>query len=124
MNNKRKKVLVADDDFAILDAVSMMLEDEGYEVVTTAEGETIYKIENDFPDLLLLDIWMSGIDGRDVCMKLKSQEQTKHIPIILFSANKDTKIIAKESGADDFIIKPFEMRHLLDKVSKYVNAEK
>ena len=75
-----KKILVADDDPAILDALQMMLELEGYEVITTVDGETIYKMEKEYPDLLLLDIWMSGQDGRDICKYLKKDPHTKHIP--------------------------------------------
>jgi CheY-like chemotaxis protein len=64
---------------------------------------------------------MSGVDGRDVCKLLKSAAATKHIPIIMVSAAKDTEKIAKDSGADDFIAKPFQREHLLATVAKYVN---
>lgn len=120
MNDAKKKILIADDDTAILEALVMMLEDAGYEVITTVDGETIYKMEKEFPDLLILDIWMSGMDGREICKHLKKQELTRDIPIIMVSANKDTQQMAKESGADDFITKPFEMKYLLSKVEKYV----
>ena len=63
--NKKKRVLVADDDQGILDALTMMLEDAGYDVTTTPNGETVQKMKDNFPDLILLDIWMSGMDGRD-----------------------------------------------------------
>jgi CheY-like chemotaxis protein len=114
-----KKILVADDDPAILDALQMMLELEGYEVETSIDGETIYKMEKNFPDLLLLDIWMSGQDGRDICKYLKKDPITKDIPIILVSASRDIMQSAKDAGADDFIAKPFEMDTLLDKVRYY-----
>jgi len=70
--------------------------------------------------LLLLDIWMAGVDGRDVCKYLKSQQPTKHIPIIMVSANQDTEKIAREAGADDCITKPFDMYKLLERVAQYV----
>src|SRR5918911_300930 len=95
----KKKILIADDDPAILDALQMMLEDEGYEVTTTVDGETVCKMEKEYPDLLLLDIWMSGMDGRDICKQLKKNHLTKSIPVIMFSANKDTEKIAREAGA-------------------------
>jgi len=113
-----KKILVADDDPAIVDAVKMILELDGYVVDTTVDGETIYKMEKDYPDLLLLDIWMSGQDGREICKYLKSNPLTLHIPIIMISASKDVAASAKEAGADDFIAKPFEMEDLLSKVKK------
>ncbi|HUQ84848.1 MAG TPA: response regulator [Candidatus Limnocylindrales bacterium] len=116
-----KKILVADDDPAIVDCVKMMLELDGYEVSTTVDGETIFKMEKEYPDLLLLDIWMSGQDGREICKYLKKKKLTQNIPIIMISANKDAKRIAKEAGADDFIAKPFEMEDVLNKVRHYVN---
>jgi CheY-like chemotaxis protein len=122
MSKQKKKILVADDDPSILEAIQLILEDEGYEVVTTVNGETIYQMEKEYPDLLLLDIWMSGQDGRDICKFLKSRESTRDIPIIMISANKDTAVIAKESGADGFLAKPFEMNALLDIVSKYIHT--
>jgi CheY-like chemotaxis protein len=76
-------------------------------------------MEKDFPDLLLLDIWMSGQDGRDICKYLKKNPTTKNIPIILVSASRDIMQSAKNAGADDFIAKPFEMETLLDKVRHY-----
>ncbi len=115
-----KKVLVADDDPAILDSIKMMLELEDYEVNVTINGETIYKMEKDFPDLLLLDIWMSGEDGRDICKYLKNSPDTRHIPIIMISASRDIMQSARDAGADDFIAKPFEMQDLLAKVEKYI----
>ncbi len=123
MNNKKKKILVADDDPAILEVITMMLEDAGYDVKTTIDGQTEKMAREYLPDVILLDIWMSGRDGRKICQRLKVQKSTLHIPIIIVSANKDTENIAKESGADDFLAKPFEMDELLAKVAKYAGAE-
>lgn len=115
-NPSKNKILVADDDPAIVDALQFMLEEEGYEVATTVDADAVTKFVVDKPDLVLLDIWMSGQDGREICKYLKTQESTKQIPIIMISANKDTEKIAKESGANDFIAKPFEMDELLGKI--------
>src|SRR5579859_4475456 len=114
MNNK-KKVLAADDDPAILEVLTFMLEDTGYSVKTTVNGQTEQMVHEFLPNLILLDIWMAGSDGRIICKSLKRQKLTRHIPIIIISANKDTKKLAKEAGADDFIAKPFEMNDLLAK---------
>ncbi|MGH7203186.1 MAG: response regulator [Candidatus Levyibacteriota bacterium] len=116
----KKKIMVADDDPAILDAIKLMLETVGYEVDTTVNGETVRKMVDNLPDLLLLDIWMSGQDGRNICRHLKSKKKTQHIPIIMISANKDTEKIAKEAGADDFLAKPFEMDDLLNKIATHL----
>jgi CheY-like chemotaxis protein len=119
--NKVKRVLVADDDPAILDVMRMMLEFEGYEVMTSPNGSGILRMESGLPDLLLLDIWMSGTDGRELCRQLKLNEKTRRIPIVLVSASKDIEHSAREAGADDFIAKPFEMNELLQKIEKNIS---
>lgn len=115
-----KKILIADDDTAIVDALKMMLDFEGYEVRTAIYGTEVRALKNNLPDLILLDIWMSGDDGQDICRLLKSQKHTRHIPIILISASKEVEKSAREAGADDFIAKPFEMAELLDKVQLHI----
>ena len=120
MSDKKKKVMIADDDPGILDALTIMLEDGGYEVETTTNGSTIRDMKEELPDLLLLDIWISGWDGREACKYLKGQELTKHIPIIMISATRDLAESSKNAGADDFLAKPFQMDDLLAKVAQYV----
>lgn len=117
----KKKILVADDNQAILEVMELVLTDAGYEVILATNGKQAKKIAETLPDLILLDIWMSGSDGRDICKSLKQAEATKHIPIIIVSAIKDTEQKAKDAGADDFLEKPFEIKDLLSKVSKYVS---
>jgi DNA-binding response OmpR family regulator len=117
----KKRILVADDNPAILDAVKIMLEEEGYEVETTVDGATVQDMKMPLPNLLLLDLWMSGIDGRDICKLLKDSDATKYLPVIIISATKDIEQIAMDSGADDFISKPFQMESLLEIVAKHVS---
>jgi len=119
--NKVKKVMIADDDPGILDAVSIMLEFEGYDVKSTLNGAELLNMDTDLPDVLLLDIWMSGIDGRDICRQLKQKPVTSGMPVILISASKDIERSALEAGADGFLAKPFEMTDLLDKVATYIS---
>ncbi len=122
--NVQKKVMIADDDPGILDAVEAMLEYGGYEVSSTANGATVLDIKSNLPDLLLLDIWMSGTDGRDVCKQLKAQELTKDMPIIMISASTELENSAKDAGADDFLEKPFDMEELLNKISYFLDKKK
>lgn len=116
----KKKILVADDDPGIVDAMQILLEDEGYDVITTMEGGNVEQLYKQKPDLLFLDIWMSGVNGSTVCESLKSNEETKNVPVIMFSANRDTEQIAMQCGADGFLSKPFDIKELLNIVHKYL----
>lgn len=115
--NKSKKVILADDDAGILDAVGMMLELEGFDVTTTLDGNEIFST-GFTPDLYILDIWMSGSDGRDLCKKLKATPATHHIPVMLISASNDLQRSASDAGADDFLPKPFDMELLVTKINR------
>lgn len=120
-----KKILVIDDDEGILDAFDMMLTSVGYEVKTTPDTEYLDNLTKDqLPNLILLDVLLSGKDGRDICRQLKTKKKTKKIPIIMVSAHPNTGKTIQEAGADDFIAKPFEMDNLLEKVAKYLAVEK
>lgn len=118
-NQKRKKILVVDDDRSILDAVSMILEDADYTVETSFKGEeTCQRVAQFQPDVILLDILMSGSDGREICRKLKLQPDTGHIPVIMISAHPTAKESSIKNGADAFLAKPFESSDLLDIVAR------
>ena len=111
------KILVVDDDPSILDAMEIALNLQGYEVETTTKGEeTFSRIASFHPDLILMDVYLSGMDGREICKQIKEEEKTKDIPVIIFSANKSMKEVFEESGANDFIGKPFNMDELYNKV--------
>lgn len=115
---KQRKIMVADDDPAILDAIGIMLEFEGYAVQSISNGTDLLTMTDQLPDLLLLDIWMSGSDGRDICKYLKRNPQTSNIPVVLISASKDIERSAIEAGADDFLAKPFDMDDLIKKIEQ------
>ena len=117
----RKRIVVAEDDSGISDVLQMILEDVGYEVQIMLSGTEVYQICPPLPGLLLLDIWLSGTDGREICKFLKGQKTTQHLPVILLSAQKGIRAIAKEVGADNFLAKPFEMNELLTLVEQYMN---
>jgi CheY-like chemotaxis protein len=118
----RKKILVVDDDVDILDAIAIVLDEFGYAVTTTSKGhETYKKIEEIHPDVILLDVLMSGSDGREICRELKSKEETRKIPVIMVSAHPDAAKEVKAVGADNFLAKPFETGDLLKLVERYSN---
>jgi len=122
MSERKLKILVADDDEGVLGVLAIMLDIKGYQVSTALRGEEVLKIKNDLPDLILLDIYMAGVHGDEVCKQLKKQYLTKHIPVILISTCNDIEAIARDAGADDFISKPFKMNPFLLKVAHYATG--
>jgi DNA-binding response OmpR family regulator len=115
-----KKVVLVDDDPDILEAIQAMLEDEGYIVVTTRRGEEVEAISlSEQPDIIVLDMLLSGKDGREIARQLKSQESTKHIPILMLSAHPGGAKEAQAFEVNDFLAKPFEMEDLLAKVAQH-----
>ncbi|OGG12677.1 hypothetical protein A3D77_04130 [Candidatus Gottesmanbacteria bacterium RIFCSPHIGHO2_02_FULL_39_11] len=115
-----KNIHVIDDDESIQDAFNVLLTTAGYKVRTSSDANYLQKLpKKKLPDLILLDVLLSGSDGREICKKLKSRKVTHHVPIIMVSANMSAGNSFKEYGADDYIEKPFEMDELLDKIKKY-----
>jgi CheY-like chemotaxis protein len=110
-----KNIMVADDDMSILDVVGSMLEFAGYRVTHSDTAELVLTNPK-LPDLFLLDIWINGTDGREVCRQLKQNPATKDVPVMLFSASKGIEQSARLAGADDFLAKPFQMTDLLQKI--------
>ncbi len=110
------KVLVVEDNPDILELVAYNLESQGFEVVRTATGENaLAQIKAKKIDLVVLDLMLPGINGLDVCRKIKQSEATRHIPVILLTAkSEDVDIISGlEIGADDYITKPFSPKVLI-----------
>ena len=113
------RILVVDDDTDILSVMEIFLTMKGFEVEVTAKGENaVPKINSFKPDLILLDVLISGFDGRTICKQLKSDKATQHIPVIMFSAHPGAAATICDYGADDFIAKPFDVTHLLKKVNE------
>jgi len=113
------KILVVEDNPDILELVAYNLESQGYEVTRAMTGENgLSQAARAEPDLIILDVMLPGINGLDVCRKLKQQETTRHIPVILLTAkSEDTDIISGlEIGADDYITKPFSPKVLIARV--------
>lgn len=114
-----KKILVVDDENDILDAIQIILERENFIVASVSKGEEIYREVDDFmPDLILLDVLISGNDGRTVSQKLKTDDKTKEIPIIMMSAHPSVVKNYSTFGANDFLAKPFEIEDLLKIIRK------
>ena len=121
IQNQPKYILVVDDDPDILEFLQVILEDEGYTVVTSEKGEYLEQLHNgELPDLILLDLLLSGKDGREIVKYLKGKPETIHIPVIMISAHPSAEREALQAGADDFLAKPFNIDVLLAKIVHYL----
>lgn len=114
------KIMIVDDDVDMVDATKMVLEMEGYEVVTAHDGdEALQKVEAEMPDLILLDRYMPGKTGVEVCKILKGRAKTKNIPVLIFTASgSDLPDLVVQAGADGYFLKPFAPEDLLAEVKK------
>lgn len=123
MQKTAKKILIVDDEPDILESLRVILE-EGYEVVTSDKDEFLEQLHNDrLPHLILVDVLLSGKDGRAIVKHLKSQPETMHIPVIMFSAHPSAYKTALQAGADDFLAKPFAISELLAKIAHFLKLE-
>ncbi|MBN2797094.1 MAG: response regulator transcription factor [Clostridia bacterium] len=114
-----KKILIIEDDDHIVELLKFNVENNGYEVSVAMDGhDGLNKAINELPDLILLDLMLPGIDGIDICNKLKNKDRTKDIPIIMLTAkgHETDKILGLEIGADDYITKPFSVRELMTRI--------
>ena len=114
-----KKILIVEDDAFVVEAMTMILEEEGFDVASSVDGEVFSEPGFEHPDLILLDIRLAGKDRRDLCKWIKEHPDMKHIPVILISGNRDIEKIHKECGANDYVVKPFDLNELLAKVSLF-----
>jgi two-component system phosphate regulon response regulator PhoB len=111
-----ERVLIVDDDPDIQKLVSYNLTQAGYQVVTAASGlEALNAVQDQTPDLIVLDIMLPDLDGLEVCRRLRRQEKTRRIPIIMLTARTQEvdRVVGFELGADDYVMKPFSPRELV-----------
>ncbi len=114
-----KKVLVVDDEKAIVQMLSMNLKSFGYNVIAAYDGYEALDILNyEKVDVILLDIMMPDMDGIEVCNRIKSNPETRVIPIIMVSAKTqiEDKVLGLNNGADDYLIKPFDIQELKSRI--------
>jgi two-component system, OmpR family, alkaline phosphatase synthesis response regulator PhoP len=117
----KERILIVDDEEDVLELVRYNLDKEGYKVETAITGEqALAKARTKLPDLIILDLMLPGIDGLDVCKKLKSDSKTQNVPIIMLTAkSEESDIVAGlELGADDYVTKPFSPKVLIARVRR------
>jgi len=116
-------ILLVEDDASVREAVAMALEGDGHRVETAVSGdEALGKWRQSRPDLILLDVMLPGADGLEVCRAVRSEDQ---VPIIMLTARSDTidVVVGLESGADDYVTKPFETRVLLARIKALLRRQ-
>ncbi len=119
----QKKILVVDDEVDLVETLRFPLEMEGYEVLVSYNGEDgLNKARSESPDLIILDLMLPKLDGYKVCRLLKFDERYKHIPIIMLTAKTQEKdrILGMETGANEYLTKPFEIDELINKIKSYL----
>lgn len=118
-----KKILIVDDELDIIETLQFALEQEGYQCYSALDGvDGLNKARAENPDLIFLDIMLPKMNGYKVARLLKLDERYRHIPIIMLTAKtRDAdRIKAIETGADEYVTKPFDINHLLDLVKRYL----
>ena len=118
-----KKILIIDDSPTVLDILHDKFRKEGYEVIRAENGEDgIKKAKSEKPDLVIADTLLPGIDGYEVCRKLKESKDTAAIKVIVITGSIDAidAVKAREMGSDDYVVKTSDYLHLIEAVKKLI----
>jgi len=120
-----KKVLIVDDEKDIVETLQFMIEANGYKCYCAYDGEEgLQKAKEIIPDLMILDVMMPKINGYKICRLLKYDKKYKDIKILMITARSQDsdKLIGEETGADEYITKPFDINEVMEKIQKYLEA--
>ena len=115
----KEKILIIEDDPAILEVTAYNLQSAGYDVVSSPSGdEGLLLAKSESPQLILLDVMLPGLSGIEVCQRLRADTETKHVPVIMLTAKSEEsdQLIGFAVGADDYVTKPFSMRVLQERI--------
>ncbi|MGN6619194.1 MAG: response regulator [Ilyomonas sp.] len=116
-----QKILVIDDDLLLLNAIQFLLDNKGYKTITIPTTEDVFAtIEQERPDLILLDVYLAGEDGRDFCLTLKSEPLSKDIPVVILSGDYRVEEDIHQYGANDFLLKPFQINNLFKMIERNI----
>jgi len=123
---EQRRILIVEDEESLLKLESILLVTRGYKVTGVTDGLSALKeIENDIPDLVLLDIMMPGIDGFEVCRRIKENSTTRSIPVVMLTAKKSIADQARgaEVGADAYLTKPFKSGRIIEVIEGLLRKE-
>ncbi|PTS91660.1 response regulator [Pedobacter sp. HMWF019] len=114
-----KTIFVLEDDHDISAVFDILLKNEGYTIESSSSfSELRTLLKRQVPDLFILDVMLPDANGIDICKDLKQKEITKDIPVIMMSANARSKQMSIQAGADDYIAKPFDIKEVVEKISR------
>ena len=113
------KIIIIEDDPDILDIMNYILTDEGYHVLAATNSRVLQEVHVHQPVVILMDNRLTDGYGRDFCLEFKNNPSTSHFPVILVSANPGLEEMAKESKADGYLKKPFDITELIELVKKF-----
>ena len=115
----KKKILVMDDQADFLELVKHRLENHGYEVMTAHDGvEGLQLAKKEGPDLILLDVKMANMDGYTTLLRLRQDEKTKAVPVVVLTAYEGMRDLFRLEGVDDFIVKPFDDKDFISRIAR------
>jgi DNA-binding response OmpR family regulator len=119
----KRKILIVEDEESLLKLESILLTSKGYEVQGVTNGQAaLDAIAEELPDLVLLDIMLPEIDGFEVCRRIKSNAETRHLPVIMLTAKKSREDMARgeKVGADWYITKPFKSAMVIETIQRFL----
>jgi DNA-binding response OmpR family regulator len=122
-----KRILVVDDEIGALTLIGIMLERGGFDVLRAKDADSaLLVLDQETPDMIILDVMMPGIDGIDLCRMIRQRELTQRTPILILSARGDAESVMRgmDAGADDYLPKPILHHDLVAKVEKMLEAAK
>ena len=122
-----KKLLIVEDEEHLRELVKMNLERNGFNCLTAVDGlEAIEVVADEMPDLVILDLKIPKLPGEEVCKKIKSEELTKNIPVIMLTAKSSIvdKVVGKVIGADCYLAKPCEIKTLVENINRLLEKNK
>jgi DNA-binding response OmpR family regulator len=125
VTERRKKVLIVDDESSMVSVLQRHVSNAGYGFETAGNGqEALEKIEKDQPDLVLLDLVMPGMNGFETCRRIRENEKTKKIPVLIITAlrSESDSASAAASGANEFIVKPIDGAHLAKRIRHHLGS--
>lgn len=126
-SDARQKIMIVDDEMATLLPLKRSLEAQGYIVIEAYDGyQAIEKSKTEIPELIILDLMLPEIDGFEVCARLKKDEITGKIPVIMLTARDEVrdKVVGLEMGADDYVTKPFNLNELKARIKNVLKRSR